>query len=84
MNNYQNDFTQARLDKLIQIEDTLSAHHKEVSDSSIPVDTVSAIRFLIAMYDKYDNWNLAGIQTLAAAHDPNSVVNRRKRMHCDW
>ena len=84
MNNYQNEFMQARLDKLSQIEDTLSAHHKEVSDSSIPVDTVSAFRFLIELYEKYDDFNLAGIRNLAAEHDPNSVVNRRKRMHCDY
>ena len=84
MNNYQNEFMQARLDKLSQIEDTLSAHHKEVSVSSIPTDTVSAVRFLIELYEKYDDFNLAGIRSLAAEHDPNSVVNRRKRMHCDY
>ena len=84
MNNYQNEFMQARLDKLSQIEDTLSNHRKENTDTSMPTDTVSAVRFLIELYEKYEDFNLAGIRNLAAEHDPNSVVNRRKRMHCDY
>ena len=84
MNDYQNDFMQARLEKLTDVEKVLSDHHKEDDESSIPADTVSAVRFLIAMYEKYDNWNLAGISSLAAEHDPNSVKNLRKSMSCDY
>ena len=81
---YQNEFMQKRLEKLTDIERVLSDHHKEHAETSIPTDTVSAVRFLIAMYDKYDNWNLAGITSLAAELDPNSVVNRRKRLYSDY
>ena len=84
MNNYQNDFMAARIEKLTDIEKVLDAHHKEDAETSIPADTVSAVRFLIAMYEKYDNWNLAGISSLAAEHDPNSVRNRKKSMSCDY
>lgn len=84
MNNYQNSFMAARLEKLTDIEKVLSDHHKENTDTSIPTDTLSGIRFLIAMYEKYDNWNLAGISSLAAEHDPNSVKNRLRSMSCDY
>ena len=53
MNNYQNDFMEARLLKLKQIEGFVSMYRSENSDTTMPADPVLAMDYLLSFHKRF-------------------------------
>ena len=78
MNNYQNDFMEARLLKLKQIESFVSMYRSKNSDTTMPADPVLAMDYLLSFHKRFckQNSNVNDIK--------DNVEEKRRKMHCDY